>query len=104
MDPGTVKSLTTRFAKLLVVDTFIVEVMTELVTVRDVKVPTLVMFGWEGCETTRATFAFATLPTRLALWMFESALPWPEKKEAVTLPFTNSPVRVPTCVMLGWKG
>jgi hypothetical protein len=44
------------------------------------------MFDWTGCETTRATFARATFPTSTELKTFVSALPWPEKKEAVTFP------------------
>jgi hypothetical protein len=55
-------------------------------TVKEVKVPTDVMFGWEGCETTRATLALATLPTSTELRTFVRPLPCPAKKEAVTLP------------------
>jgi hypothetical protein len=36
-------------------------------TVNDVNCPTEVMLGWEGCETTRATFALATFPTKIEL-------------------------------------
>ena len=68
------------------------------------RVPTCVTLGWKGCETTRATFAFATLPTRAALVMLLRALPCPLKYVAVTLPVEYRPTRVPTCVTLGWKG
>ena len=62
------------------------------------------MLGWRGWVTTRAVLAEATLPTSTELRTFVSALPWPAKKEAVTFPLEKRPVRVPTCVMLGWKG
>ena len=51
-------------------------------TVRLVKVPTDVMLGWAGWETTRATLAIATLPTRFEEFRFER----PDALEA-----TNSP-------------
>lgn len=66
-------------------------------TLRDDRVPSDVMLGWEGCETTRATFAFATLPTRLEEFIFEI----PDPLETTSNPFTVRPVRVPTDVMLG---
>ena len=65
---------------------------------RPVSVPTLVMLGWEAPETTRATFEFATLPTRLDEFRFEIADPL----EMVTCPWTTRLVRTPTLVMLGW--
>ena len=71
---------------------------------RPVRVPTCVMLGWRGCETTRATFALATFPTSTELWMFERALPPPAKNVAVRLPVEYRPVKVPTCVILGWRG
>jgi hypothetical protein len=51
MEPGTVKSFVTTFAKLLVVKIFIkfetkFEVVTELETTRLLNVPTLVILGW----------------------------------------------------------
>ena len=67
-------------------------------------VPTCVMLGWKGWLTTSATLAFATLPTRAALWMLLRALPCPLKYVAVTFPDEYRPRRVPTCVILGWKG
>ena len=73
-------------------------------TFREFRIPSDVTLGWSGCETTSATLADATLPTSTLLWMFVSALPWPAKKEADTFPLEKRPVRVPTCVMLGWKG
>jgi hypothetical protein len=48
--------------KFPVKNTFVV--VKELATAKFVRSPTLVMFGWAACETTRATLAFATLPTR----------------------------------------
>jgi hypothetical protein len=44
-------------------------------TLRLVRVPTLVILGWEAPETTRATLAFATLPTRFDEFRFEIADP-----------------------------
>ena len=71
---------------------------------RPVRVPTWVMLGWKGWLTTSATLAAATFPTSTLLRTFVSALPSPAKKEAETFPLEKRPVRVPTCVMLGWKG
>jgi len=65
------------------------------------KVPTLVMLGCKGCETTRATLALATFPTKLLELMFEIAEPF----EAIKRPLTVKVVdKVPTLVMLGCKG
>jgi hypothetical protein len=69
-------------------------------TVRPVSVPKLVMLGWKGWETTRATLEFATFPTRFDELMFEIAEPF----DAISNPETVRPVSVPTLVMLGWKG
>jgi hypothetical protein len=44
-------------------------------TFREDRTPTLVILGWSGCETTRATFAFATFPTSTELSTFVSPLP-----------------------------
>ena len=66
-------------------------------TLRLVRVPTEVMFGWEGFVTLVATFAAATLPTRLDEFMFEI----PEPFEATSNPLTVRPVSVPTEVMFG---
>ena len=41
-----------------------------------VRVPTLVMFGWAAPETTRATLALATLPTKFDEFRFEIANPF----------------------------
>ena len=72
IEPGTVKSLTKRFAKLLVTETLRelemrLDVVTELVTARFVNSPTLVMLGCAGWLTTSATLAFATFPTKAEL-------------------------------------
>jgi hypothetical protein len=53
IEPGTVTSFTTRFAKLLVVETFIRDetkfaVVTEFETSKLLKRPTLVILGWAG--------------------------------------------------------
>ena len=56
--------------------------------VRPVKVPTEVMLGWAGCETTRATLEFATFPTRLEALTLDS----PDAFEAIKSPWTVSPV------------
>jgi hypothetical protein len=65
------------------------------------EVPTLVMFGWRGWETTRATFALATFPTKLLELRFEI----PEPFEAIKRPLTVKVVEeVPTLVMFGWRG
>ena len=57
---------------------------------RPVRVPTLVMFGWDAWETTSATFAFATFPTRFEELRFAR----PEAFEAMSKPDTVSPVVV----------
>ena len=44
-------------------------------TVRPLRVPTDVMFGWALPETTRATVAFWTFPETLDPWIFERVLP-----------------------------
>ena len=93
MDPGTERSFTTRFDKLLVVDTFIIvemrlEVLTELETSRLLKSPTLVMLGWAGWLTTRATLAFATLPTILLAWSADRPAPLPATFVMVARPST----------------
>jgi hypothetical protein len=44
-------------------------------TVREVRVPTEVMFGWAAWETTRATDAFATFPVTFEPVMFERVFP-----------------------------
>ena len=73
-------------------------------TTSPVRVPTDVILGWKGWETTRATFAFATLPTKLLELRFEIAEPFPENKFEFRIPETTSPVRVPSDVTLGWAG
>jgi hypothetical protein len=45
-------------------------------TFRPVKVPKLVTLGCDAWETTRATLAFATLPTRFEEFRFEIAEPF----------------------------
>ena len=78
-------------------------VVTELLTTKFDKVPTLVMFGWKAWETTSATFAFATFPTRFEELRFERPEAFPRYRLDVKIPETVRPVRVPTLVMFGWK-
>jgi hypothetical protein len=68
---------TIRFAVFEVPDTF-----------RDVSVPTLVIFGWDACETTRATVAFATLPTKFDELRDEIDDPFPAMFVKVAVPRT----------------
>jgi hypothetical protein len=58
------------------------------------------MLGCEGWETTRATLAFATFPTKLLELRFEI----PEPFETTSNPEIARPVKVPTEVMLGCEG
>ena len=74
------------------------EAMSKPETVSPVRVPTLVMLVWAACETTRATLAFATFPTRFDEFRFEI----PDPLETMSKPWTFRPVRVPTEVILGW--
>jgi hypothetical protein len=57
-------------------------------TVREVRVPTDVMLGWEACETTRATLAFATLPTKFDELRDEIEAPFPAMFVMVAVPRT----------------
>ena len=66
--------------------------------------PTEVTLGWAGWETTRATFAEATLPTRFEEFRFERPDAFPEYRAACKMPPTVRPVKVPTEVTLGWAG
>ena len=61
-------------------------VVTELLTAKLLKSPTLVMLGCAAWDTTRATLAFATFPTRLALCTLLRAFPPPLKNVAVMFP------------------
>jgi hypothetical protein len=56
--------------------------------VRLVRVPTDVMLGWDACETTRATVAFATFPTRFEEFRDEIEDPFPEMFVNVAVPRT----------------
>ena len=71
--------------------------MSKPLIVRPDRVPTDVMLGWEFCETTRATVAFATFPVTLDPEMFAS----PEALEPMSKPLIVRPVRVPTDVIFG---
>ena len=55
------------------------------------------MLGWAGCDTTRATLAFATLPVMAAAVRFAIPEPFVEMRR----PLTVRPVRGPRDVMLG---
>ena len=68
--------------------------------VRPVKVPTDMIFGWEGFVTLEATLAAATFPTRFEEFRFEIA----EPSEATKRPLIVRPVKVPTDVIFGWEG
>jgi hypothetical protein len=58
-------TLPTRFEELMFERPDAFPAIKRPLTVNTVAVvPTLVMLGCEACETTKATFAFATLPTR----------------------------------------
>jgi hypothetical protein len=57
-------------------------------TFRDVRVPTDVMFGWSAWETTRATVAFATFPTRFDEFRDEIDDPFPAMFVNVAVPRT----------------
>jgi hypothetical protein len=69
-------------------------------TVREFRIPKLVILGWAGWVTTRAVLALATLPTRFEEFRFEIA----EPLEATSNPFTVREFRIPKLVMLGWAG
>ena len=84
-DPGT-----TRLAVLDVPD-----------TLRFVKIPTDVMFGCDACDTTSATFAFATFPVTLDPEMFASPEAFPVYKFEFKIPETVRDVRTPTLVIFG---
>jgi hypothetical protein len=73
-------------------------VVKELLTAKLVKRPTDVMLGWAACETTKATLALATFPTKLDEFMFEI----PDPLETTKRPWTFRPVSVPTDVMFPW--
>jgi hypothetical protein len=62
------------------------------------------MFDWEACETTRATLALATFPTKLLELRFEIPEPFPVNKFEFKIPETTREVKAPTEVMLGWEG
>ena len=70
---------------------------TAPVTLRLVRVPRLVMFGWAEPETTVAT---GIVPITFAALILEI----PEPFDAIKRPFIVRPVIVPTLVMLGWAG
>lgn len=70
-------------------------------TERLVNVPTDVMLGWAAFVTDPAVFAKLTVPVRFATCTFDSVLPPPMNKEALTFPDEYKPVRVPTEVILG---
>jgi hypothetical protein len=73
-------------------------------TLRLVSVPTLVMFGCEGPETERATFALIAFPERAPGFKFEIPEPLPDMKARLEMPETLRLVSVPTLVMFGWDG
>jgi hypothetical protein len=61
--------------------------------------PTLVMLGWDPCDTTKAILACATFPTRFEEFRFEA----PEALLATNRPWiVKVAPTFPTLVMLGW--
>jgi hypothetical protein len=70
-------------------------------TLRDVRIPVLVIFGWAACDTTRATLAFATLPTIAVDDKFVRKRPSPVKYPLSVVPETERLERVPTDVIFG---
>jgi len=70
-------------------------------TLRDERVPTLVMFGWAGLVTEAATYADPTVPVILDPGTFVRPLPEPENVPALAVPETVKDERVPTLVMFG---
>jgi hypothetical protein len=64
------------------------DAMSKPSIVRPVKVPTEVMLGWDACETTMATSAFATLPTRFEESREEIEDPFPAMFVNVAVPRT----------------
>ena len=73
-------------------------------TSRELRVPTLVMFPWEGFVTAPAVLEKLTVPERFATGKPDRAAPDPMKDAAVTLVKTSRELSVPTDVMLVWAG
>lgn len=71
------------------------------VTLREVKVPTLVILGWAACVTTRAKLAAATFPTSDDDVKFVRKRPSPVKYPLTVVPVTDSAESVPTDVIFG---
>jgi hypothetical protein len=79
------------------------------VTVNDVNCPKEVTLGWAGWETTRATSAVATLPTKFEEFRFEIPEPFPMYRldrivERFDTPETFREFSTPRLVMFGWAG
>ena len=70
----------------------VVERFEDPETFSPVRIPTDVMFGWAGWETTRATLAFATFPTKLEEFRFERPEAFPMYSRAVTVERFEVPV------------
>ena len=101
------------------------EAVSKPLTVSPVRVPSDVMFGWKGWETTIATFALATLPTMAAAVKLAMPRPFEDTSDVVAITLgmrrvsknivtfvelavrtlaTLIDVRFPREVMLGWAG
>ena len=57
------------------------DVVTELLTAKLLRSPTLVMLGWAAPETTRATVAFATFPVTFEPMRLDRPEPFPDTFE-----------------------
>jgi hypothetical protein len=68
------------------------EATSKPLTVRPVRVPTLVMLVWAGLVTTPATLAFATFPTKFEALMLERPEPLPENRDPTTVLKLETPV------------
>jgi hypothetical protein len=73
-------------------------------TFRAVSVPVRVMLGCKAWETTRATLALATLPTKFEEFKLERPDAFPVKRFEFRIPDTLNDVNCPTDVMLVWAG
>jgi hypothetical protein len=76
-------------------------VVTELLTTRLLRVPTLVIFGWAAFKTESAK---GTSPITFEALILERAYPFPLNAPATSTPDTERLVSVPTLVIFTWAG